>query len=102
MNVFVLVFGCMFVGIGLLVRNYPDLIAGYNTLPEEKKARVDIKGLAIIIRSGLIVIGTGVILIFYILKLIGFIEIARLMVVIVPIVGVVILVIRVQKFNTHE
>ena len=102
MNLFVLVFGCMFVGIGLLVRKYPDLIAGYNTMPEEAKRRVDVEGLTVCIRNGLIVIGTVVIGGFYLLKLAGFIQIARLIVVAAPIVGAVILVVSVQKYNPSE
>ena len=38
---------CLFIaalwsGIGLLIRHYPETIAGYNTMPREKRDKIDI------------------------------------------------------------
>ena len=32
--------------LGMLVRKYPNLIAGYNTMTAEQKKNVDVKGLS--------------------------------------------------------
>lgn len=43
-----LIIGCMFVflGLGVHIFKWHFLISGYNTMPKEKKANVDIEGLA--------------------------------------------------------
>ncbi|NLN37879.1 MAG: DUF3784 domain-containing protein, partial [Bacteroidales bacterium] len=52
-----LIMGLLFIGLGFLVKAYPGLIAGYNTLSPEKKKNVDIDGLSRYIRNGLIIMG---------------------------------------------
>lgn len=47
---------------GLLVKRFPNLIAGYNTMPKEEKAKVDIDGLSSMMRNMLIGLGIFVIL----------------------------------------
>lgn len=39
---------CLFIaalwsGIGLLIRHYPETIAGYNTMPQEKRDKIDLQ-----------------------------------------------------------
>lgn len=43
---------------GFLVKKYPDLIAGYNTLSPSEKAKIDSKGLALFLKQVLIGLGT--------------------------------------------
>ena len=38
--------GVFLIVVGLLVKRFPMLIAGYNTMPAEKKKNVDIAGLS--------------------------------------------------------
>ena len=47
---------------GLLVKRFPNLIAGYNTMSKEEKAKVDIYGLSSLMRNMLIGLGIFVIL----------------------------------------
>ena len=42
---------------GFLVKKYPNLIAGYNTMSPEKKEKVDIQGLSTHMRNSMIVMG---------------------------------------------
>jgi hypothetical protein len=42
---------------GILVKKYPNLIAGYNTLSDAEKQKVDIKRLSKFMHDGLIIIG---------------------------------------------
>lgn len=42
---------------GILVKKYPNLIAGYNTLSAADKQKVDIKRLSKFMHDGLIIIG---------------------------------------------
>ena len=42
---------------GILVKINPNLIAGYNTLSETEKKKIDIKRLSTFMHNGLIIIG---------------------------------------------
>jgi len=90
------------IGIGFLVKSAPNLIAGYNTIPKDKKKNVDIEGLSTLMRNGLIIIGLTIIIGYYLFKWIGFTTIANSMPLIVILVGVTILVIKAQKFDHNK
>lgn len=51
--------GAFLIVVGLLVKRFPMLIAGYNTLPAEKKKNVDIEGLSSFMRRHLVIIGAS-------------------------------------------
>ena len=63
--------GSLLVVLGFLVKKYPDLIAGYNTMSPEQKEKVDIDGLSTHMRNSLVVIGALVVLITSLLNFIG-------------------------------
>ena len=42
----VLIIAAVLFVLGMLVRKYPNLIAGYNTMTAEQKKNVDVKGLS--------------------------------------------------------
>ncbi len=52
--------GIFFIVLAFLVRKYPNLIAGYNTLPEHQKKKVDIDGLSAHMRN--VFIGMGILI----------------------------------------
>ena len=65
-----LITGIILILTGLIVRNNPDLIAGYNTLSKEKKAKIDTDKLSHItqkymVLTGLSVISIGTVLFFF-------------------------------------
>ena len=45
---------CLFIaalwsGIGLLIRHYPETIAGYNTMPREKRDKIDLQRVGLLL-----------------------------------------------------
>lgn len=68
MDAFVVwLFAVLFVVLGLLVRRYPKLIAGYNTMSPERRQKVDVRGLAAFTCRALCAIGLLVLLVHYLL-----------------------------------
>lgn len=51
--------GGLLVLLGILVRFFPNLIVGYNTMSAEQKKNVDVKGLSRFMCSSLAAIGIG-------------------------------------------
>lgn len=102
MDILNLIVGLFMIGIGFLVKSAPGLIAGYNTMPKDKKKNVDIEGLSTFMRNGLIALGLSIIIGYYLFKWIGFTMIANSMILIVTLVGVTILVIKSQKFDHNK
>lgn len=99
MDIITLITGLSLIGVGFLVKSSPNLIAGYNTLSEERKRKIDIDGLSTFMRNGLIAIGLSMIAGYYLFNWIGLIMIANLMIVFVPLLGAIILVIGAQRFD---
>lgn len=102
MNTINLILGLFFIGIGFLVKSSPDLIAGYNTMPKNKKKNVDIEGLSTFMRNGFISIGVIVIMGSYIFVWIGLETIATTVVPLVILLGVTIMVVMAQKFDRNR
>ena len=53
--------GLILIVVGLLVKNHPNLLAGYNTMSEEKKKEIDIEKVSTIARNVLVLTGAAVI-----------------------------------------
>lgn len=51
------IMGFVFIGLGFLVKAFPGLIAGYNTMSDNEKKNVDLDGLSSYARNSLIGIG---------------------------------------------
>jgi hypothetical protein len=88
---------------GILVKIFPNLIAGYNTMSEKQKENVDIKGLSSFMRNGLVVIGLIVIGSYFLFRRIGVSEGEY---VLIPtgllIIGAIILVIFAQRYDHNK
>jgi hypothetical protein len=54
--------GILFIGVGFLVKAFPNILAGYNTMSKKEKANVDIENLSSFARNSLV--GVGIALIF--------------------------------------
>ena len=52
-----LLVGTLLIILGLLIKRFPMLIAGYNTMPAEQKKNVDIEGLSSFMRRHMVIIG---------------------------------------------
>ena len=68
MGILNLIFGLFMIGMGFLVKSFPNLIAGYNTMPKNKKENVDIVGLSTYMRNSFIIIGLTIISGYYFFK----------------------------------
>ena len=102
MDLLILIVGAMMIGIGFLVKAYPNMIAGYNTMSIDRKKNVDIKGLSSFVRKAFIIIGLTIIIGYFLFKWIGFPLMANYMILIVTLIGVIILVIRAQRFDYNK
>lgn len=63
--------GVFLIGCGLLVKRFPMLISGYNTMPKENRKNVDIEGLSSFMRRHLVIIGSLLTLLTATLELTG-------------------------------
>ena len=102
MDIINLLIGLSLIGIGFLTKASPNLIAGYNTMPKDKKKNVDIEGLSTYLRNGFIIIGLTIIIGYFLFKWIGFQMIANSMIFISILLGVIILVIFAQKYDHNK
>lgn len=100
-SLFVWLFAAIFVLLGLLVRKYPKLIAGYNTMSPERQMLVDVKGLTAFMCRAFCIIGLLVVLVYYLLLWDGMAEMAAGMVsvIAVPVVGSVVMVAGAQRYD---
>lgn len=87
--------------LGLLVRRYPNLIAGYNTMSAEQKKKVDIKGLSGFMCRSLCVMAVLMILSYYAMGVMSVSEKVTSIVstTLIPIIGVIYVVVRVQCYD---
>ena len=85
---------------GLLVKQYPNLIAGYNTMSARDREKVDFVKLSTMMRNYLVVIGAIVIIVGIILFLLDIKESLRLLSLsAIVVIGVFIMVFKGQKFT---
>lgn len=100
-SLFAWLFAAIFVLLGLLVRKYPKLIAGYNTMLPERQKWVDVKGLTAFMCRAFCIIGLLVVLVYYLLLWDGIAEMAARLVSIiaVPVVGSVVMVAGAQRYD---
>ena len=95
--------GFILIIVGLLVKQYPNLLAGYNTLSEEQKKEIDIEKVSTIARNVIVLTGTAVIdasIIMYFIEVSKKIQVNIISVIIV--LGLVVLIIwsnRVPKLK---
>lgn len=89
--------GIILIICGILVKRNPNLIAGYNTLSEVEKQKIDIKRLSGFMHNSFIVIGATSIIVGIILYLFGVNEYYRLIVLTsIVVIGVVYVLIQGQ------
>lgn len=97
-----LIFGLIMIGTGFLVKIFPNLISGYNTMTKAQKENMDIEGLSTYMRNGFIVMGLIIILGHYAFKWMGFTMIADSLIPAVILVGVIYMVIRARRFDHNK
>ncbi len=91
--------GLFLILIGFLVKKYPDLIAGYNSLSEEQKRNVDIDGLSTLMRNSFIGMGLIVAVLPHIFIFLGWKSLADSSI-LIGVLGVLpFLLIKAQKYD---
>ncbi|WP_308756711.1 DUF3784 domain-containing protein [uncultured Bacteroides sp.] len=89
--------------VGLLVRRFPILMAGYNTMTPEQKKHVDAKGAARYLCRALCIIALAEVVFYYILTFAGVTGklVSIVTTTVIPLVGIVITLIKIQKFGRN-
>ena len=94
-----LLMGVILIICGFLVKEYPNLIAGYNTMSKEDKEKVDIDNLSFMMKKGLIIIGAMVIIVGSLMSVFNYKESYGLLITSsIVIFGVIFMIIYAQKY----
>ena len=102
MEIINLIVGGFIIILGILIRRFPNLIAGYNTMTKEEQKKVDIDGITYIIRACLTVIGS-IIIIGSLMSI--FFNLNKVSIYLIPVSIIVIfpyLLFRVNKVNNNK
>lgn len=91
----------IFIAIGVLVKRFPLLIAGYNTMSKEEKENVDTKGLSSFICYSCVVMGVLPLLFYYICLWLGHADWAG-MSQLIPLLYIPYLIIHAQTFDHNK
>lgn len=91
--------GVVFILLAYLVKKYPDLIAGYNTMSKKRKEKVDIKGLEKFLFKSFISIGGVMILVSLVLHWFDFDMYIPAAFIGVMFLGCIIILIIAQKYD---
>lgn len=94
--------GLFLIGIGFLVKAFPNLIAGYNTMSQNQKDNFDIEGLSTFMRNGFAVMGLVVIFGYYGLKWAGLNILVGYFIPVVVLAGLIFLVFRARNFDHNK
>lgn len=98
-NIFV---GIFFIAVGFLVKDYPYLISGYNMMSEEQKKNVDIKGLSLFVRNGLVATGSAIIAGYALFSFLKIQNIADWIMLPVASTGILVLIIGSPKYDHNK
>lgn len=91
--------GVLLIVCGLLVKRFPILISGYNTMPAAKKKNVDIEGLSSFMRRHLLIMGALWIILTVVLELSGQTDTLAVIYVIYMLPYVVWMLVRAQRYD---
>lgn len=97
-----MIIGLFFIGIGFLVKAFPNLISGYNTMTKEQKGNVDIESLSSLMKNSFIAIGLTIIVGSYFFNWIGFPLIASFVIIGSILGGVIIMIVKSRKFYKDQ
>ena len=97
-----LITGLIFIGLGFLIRAFPGMIAGYNTMPADKKKNVDIEGLSRYVRNVMILMGLGTIVFYLVFLWLGWTYMANMVIFMVVLVGSMVLFLTSQKYDHNK
>ncbi len=99
MDYFAISFSIFFVVMGFLVKRFPILIAGYNTMSAKKKKNVEIDKLSSLLCKGLVIGGVVSFIFYYLFKFLDMPIVAMIANMCLPLVIVAIANILAQKYD---
>jgi putative Mn2+ efflux pump MntP len=97
-----LIAGLIIIATGFLVKLFPILIAGYNTMSKERKENVDIACLSAFMRNGFIVMGLVIMIGYHLFGWIGLNALVEYWIPAVILLGVGVMVIYARRFNHNK
>lgn len=98
-NLFV---GGLIIITGFIIKRYPNMLAGYNTMTKEEKKKIDINGITTIIRNCLILVGFIIIIGSLMSILFNIKKVSIFLIPVVMIVSFTYILIRVQKHKSKK
>ncbi|MDX9848821.1 MAG: DUF3784 domain-containing protein [Tenuifilaceae bacterium] len=99
MDTYIIVIAIMLVLLGFLVKSFPMLIAGYNTMSHKERAQVDIRGLSSFMRNVFVIMGLTILAGTLLFERLGVSMVAHAILPLAIVGGVIILLISGQRFN---
>ena len=87
---------------GFLVKRYPNLIAGYNTMSAERKKHVNIEGLSSWMKNGFILIGVLIIISGFVLKALSLDTWSGLIMALILSVGTIIVAMFAGRYDQYK
>lgn len=99
----VLIIAAVLFVLGMLVRKYPNLIAGYNTMTAEQKKNVDVKGLSNFMRRSLCVIAVLMIVSYFVMvaRAVNEKAVSVVSTMLIPIIGSIYMVVKAQRYDRN-
>lgn len=97
-----LITSTILIAAGVAVKIFPNLIAGYNTMPDDQKKNVDIGALSSFMRVALISMGLLIPITSYLLEVTGYKQLSGLAMFFIIIPGVIYMVVRGQRFDHNK
>ena len=97
-----LLLGLINIGLGVYIMKHPHMIAGYNTMSEEKRKNVDIENIATIFKSGMIVIGITTIIGTTVFSILNLNTLALISLIAPMFIGILILIAITQKHDHNK
>jgi Domain of unknown function (DUF3784) len=94
--------GGFFILLGLLVKRFPNLIAGYNTMSKEQQKNVDVIGLSTHLRNSFILIGFLIIIEDFICRILEFNKIIHFIMPITVTLFLPYLIIKAQRYDHNK
>ncbi len=93
------IIGIIFIGLGFLIKAFPGLIAGYNTMSDEEKKNIDVEGLGTYGRNCLVGIGLAIIIAIGVLNLLELSYYAEYAFFPIVLVGMIAMIVGSQKYD---
>ena len=101
METTVLTTTCILIATGVLIKRFPMLLGGYNTLPKHERLYVDIKGLSTFMCYSLVGMGIAPLLVFYICLGIGHADWAGLSI-LIPLAYIPFLIYKANSYDHNK